>query len=174
MVEKTLGFMFFLKHGRKVENTEMYIYLRITVDGRSNELSTKRLWDPGRWNARLGRATGNGEGAKNINTYLDTLLQEAHKARKVLMDNDRDITATATFLIEHYPGCSVHVLGEGCLLKSLQNAGIEIVDEKPDLVVLGGAHEFSLNKVNVAIEMIIEGARFIATNRDPSPRRSIR
>jgi site-specific recombinase XerD len=76
MVEKTLGFMFFLKHGRKVENTEMYIYLRITVDGRSNELSTKRLWDPGRWNARLGRATGNGEGAKNINTYLDTLVQD--------------------------------------------------------------------------------------------------
>jgi site-specific recombinase XerD len=93
MVEKTLGFMFFLKHGRKVENTEMYIYLRITVDGRSNELSTKRLWDPGRWNARLGRATGNGEGAKNINTYLDTLVQEAHKARKVLMDNDREISA---------------------------------------------------------------------------------
>jgi site-specific recombinase XerD len=93
MVEKTLGFMFFLKHGRKVENTEMYIYLRITVDGRSNELSTKRLWDPDRWNARLGKATGNGESAKNINAYLDTMLQEGHKARKVLMDNDREISA---------------------------------------------------------------------------------
>ncbi|WP_454802994.1 site-specific integrase [Mucilaginibacter phyllosphaerae] len=93
MLEKSLGFMFFLKHGRKLENTEMYIYLRITVDGRSNELSTKRLWDPDKWNARLGRAIGNGEGARNINAHLDVLLQEAHKARKVLMDNDRDITA---------------------------------------------------------------------------------
>jgi NagD protein len=80
--------------------------------------------------------------------------------------------ATATFLTEHYPGCSMHVLGEGGLLKSLKNGGIEIVDEKPDLVILGEGHEFSLDKVNAAIEMIIDGARFIATNRDPSPRRS--
>ncbi len=64
------------------------------------------------------------------------------------------------------------MLGEGGLLKSLKNAGIEIVDEKPDLVILGEGHEFSLDKVNVAVEMIIDGARFIATNRDPSPRRS--
>jgi integrase len=95
MVEKTLGLMFFLKHGRKLDNTEMYIYLRITVDGRSNELSTKRLWDPDKWNPRLGRATGTGEGSRTINTHLDTVLQEAHKARKVLMDNDREITAEA-------------------------------------------------------------------------------
>jgi NagD protein len=80
--------------------------------------------------------------------------------------------ATATFLTEHYPGCTVHVLGEGGLLKSLNNAGIKIVDEKPDLVVLGEGHEFSLDKVNAAVEMIIDDARFIATNRDPSPRRS--
>jgi NagD protein len=80
--------------------------------------------------------------------------------------------ATATFLTEHYPGCTVHVLGEGGLLKSLKNAGIEIVDEKPDLVILGEGHEFSLDKVNAAVDMIINGARFIATNRDPSPRRA--
>jgi NagD protein len=80
--------------------------------------------------------------------------------------------ATATFLTEHYPGCTVHVLGEGGLLKSLNNAGIKIVDEKPDLVILGEGHDFSLDKVNTAVEMIINGSRFIATNRDPSPRRS--
>lgn len=38
MVEKTLGLMFFMKHSRKLKNTEMYIYLRITVDGRFNQL----------------------------------------------------------------------------------------------------------------------------------------
>jgi NagD protein len=80
--------------------------------------------------------------------------------------------ATATFLTEHYSGCSVHVLGEGGLLKSLKNAGITMVDKKPDIVLLGEGHEFSLEKVKAAVEMIIDGARFIATNRDPSPRRS--
>jgi NagD protein len=80
--------------------------------------------------------------------------------------------ATATFLTEHYPDCSVHVLGEGGLLKSLKNAGFKLVEDKPDLVILGEGHQFSLDKVHAAVEMILNGARFIATNQDPSPRRS--
>jgi NagD protein len=56
-------------------------------------------------------------------------------------------------------------------LKSLKNAGIRMVDKKPDLVILGEGHEFSLEKVHKAVDMILAGARFIATNRDPSPRR---
>src|SRR6201996_665647 len=79
--------------------------------------------------------------------------------------------ATATFLTEHYPDCSVHVLGEGGLLKSLKNAGIRMTDKKPDLVILGEGQEFSLEKVHKEVDMILAGARFIATNRDPSPRR---
>jgi len=63
-------------------------------------------------------------------------------------------------------------VGEGGLLKSLKNAGIKLVDEKPDLVILGEGNEFSLDKVHKAVEMILAGARFIATNRDPSPRKS--
>jgi len=79
--------------------------------------------------------------------------------------------ATATFLTDHYPDCSAHLLGEGGLLKSLKNAGIRMTDKKPDLVVLGEGQEFSLDKVHKAVDMILAGARFIATNRDPSPRR---
>ncbi|MDN3583467.1 HAD-IIA family hydrolase [Mucilaginibacter flavus] len=78
---------------------------------------------------------------------------------------------TATFLTEHYPGCSVHVLGEGGLLKSLSNADIRMVTAKPDLVLLGEGYEFSLDKVHQAVDMILAGASYIATNRDPSPRR---
>ncbi|MBL4676781.1 MAG: HAD-IIA family hydrolase [Mucilaginibacter sp.] len=80
--------------------------------------------------------------------------------------------ATATFITDHYPGCTAHVLGEGGLLKSLDHAGIKLVDKDPDLVILGEGKEFSLNKVHRAVEMILGGARFIATNRDPSPRRA--
>ncbi len=78
--------------------------------------------------------------------------------------------ATATFLEDQYPKCSAYVLGEGGLLKSLQNAGIRLVDKEPDFVILGEGHEFTLQMVNQAVEMILEGAKFIATNRDPSPR----
>lgn len=46
-----------------------------------------------------------------------------------------------------------------------------MVEKNPDLVVLGEGQEFSLDKVHKAVDMILAGARFIATNRDPSPRR---
>src|ERR1700759_876048 len=79
--------------------------------------------------------------------------------------------ATAAFLKDEFPNCGAFVLGEGGLLKSLHHAGIKIVDEKPDFVILGEGHEFDLKMVHKAVDMIIAGARFIATNRDPSPRR---
>jgi hypothetical protein len=54
MLEKSLGLMFFLKDPKNYEKGGKYIYLRITVDGTSKELSTKREWDPARWHVRSG------------------------------------------------------------------------------------------------------------------------
>ena len=79
--------------------------------------------------------------------------------------------ATATFLKDQDPGCSAYVLGEGGLLKSLDHAGIKVVDKNPDYVILGEGHDFSLKRVHEAVDMILSGARFIATNRDPTPRK---
>lgn len=80
--------------------------------------------------------------------------------------------ATATFLKDQDPGCRAYVLGEGGLLKSLEHAGIQLVEKKPDYVILGEGHDFSLKQVHEAVDMILAGARFIATNRDPSPRKA--
>jgi NagD protein len=80
--------------------------------------------------------------------------------------------ATGTFLKEQYPGCSAYVLGEGGLLDSLEQSGVNIVDAEPDFVILGEGHEFTLDMVHKAVDMILAGARFIATNRDPSPRKA--
>jgi NagD protein len=79
--------------------------------------------------------------------------------------------ATASFLKDQYPGCSAYVLGEGGLLTSLEENGIRIVDAEPDFVILGEGHEFTLQMVHQAVDMILAGAKFIATNRDPSPRK---
>jgi len=79
--------------------------------------------------------------------------------------------ATASFLEDQYPGCSAFVLGEGGLIKSLQAAGINLVDKDPDFVILGEGQQFTLERVGEAVNMILGGARFIATNRDPSPRK---
>jgi NagD protein len=63
------------------------------------------------------------------------------------------------------------VLAEGGLLTSLTEHGIKLVDSEPDLVILGEGDEFTLKMVHQAVDMILAGARFIATNKDPSPRR---
>jgi integrase len=95
MLEKSLGLMFFLKHPKNYEKGHKYIYLRITVDGTSKELSTKREWDPARWHVRSGRAIGTKEDARALNVMLDTIALKAQEARKVLMEDDKEISAQA-------------------------------------------------------------------------------
>ena len=78
--------------------------------------------------------------------------------------------ATAAFLASQAPGGTVYVLGEGGLLSSLNNEGLIMVDSEPDFVVLGEGRNFTLEMVQRAADMILSGARLIATNRDPSPK----
>jgi site-specific recombinase XerD len=80
MLEKTFGLLFYLKPARNQKGTVRYIYLRITVDGKVAELSTKKLWNTERWNSSVGRPAGNKEDAKTLNAYLDMLTAKEHTA----------------------------------------------------------------------------------------------
>jgi len=93
MLEKGFGLLFFLKQPRNYEQGTMYIYLRITVDGVSKELSVKRSWLPARWSAQANRASGTKEDAKELNHYLDILQNKAYEARKRLIESGRVVTA---------------------------------------------------------------------------------
>lgn len=95
MLEKSFGLFFFLKQSKKNQNGERYIYLRITVDRVSKELSTKRLWKTSRWNAAAGRAEGNNQDSKILNAYLETIYFKALQAKKHLIDTDREVSAEA-------------------------------------------------------------------------------
>ena len=78
--------------------------------------------------------------------------------------------ATASFISSQAPKGTVYVLGEGGLLSSLHDQGLVMVDTEPDFVVLGEGRNFTLEMVQRAVDMILEGAKLIATNRDPSPK----
>ena len=69
------------------------VNLKITVDGQATEISTKRKWDPARWSSEAGRAIGNKEDAKSLNSFLDTLESKVHEARRHLLDCDKEISA---------------------------------------------------------------------------------
>lgn len=79
--------------------------------------------------------------------------------------------ATGKFLSSQVPNGTVYVLGEGGLLSSLHENGLTMVNTDPDFVVLGEGRNFTLEMVEKAVDMILAGAKFITTNRDPSPKK---
>ena len=79
--------------------------------------------------------------------------------------------ATASFLSFMKPKGSAYVLGEGGLLTSLSQNGYTLVNNNPDFVVVGEGRNFTLEMVNHAVDMILSGAKLIATNLDPSPKK---
>jgi len=79
--------------------------------------------------------------------------------------------ATAKFLASQVPKGTAYVLGEGGIISSLHDHGITLVNSEPDFVVLGEGRNFTLEMVQRAVDMILAGAKFITTNRDPSPKK---
>lgn len=49
------------------------IYVRITIDGKRSEFSTKKFIDPKKWDEKAMRVKGNSEEARTINSYLDSI-----------------------------------------------------------------------------------------------------
>ncbi|MEO5610395.1 MAG: HAD-IIA family hydrolase [Ornithinibacter sp.] len=76
--------------------------------------------------------------------------------------------ATADFLDDQRPGGTAYVVGEAGLTTALHDVGYVLTDRDPDYVVLGETRTYSFEGITKAIRLIEAGARFIATNPDPS------
>jgi NagD protein len=76
--------------------------------------------------------------------------------------------ATGRFLEQQRPGGSAFVIGESGLTTALHEAGYTLTDRDPDYVVLGETRTYSFERITRAIRLIGAGARFIATNPDPT------
>ncbi len=76
--------------------------------------------------------------------------------------------ATARFLDQQRPGGSAFVVGEAGVTTALHDAGYTLTDREPDYVVLGETRTYSFERIARAIRLIVDGARFIATNPDPT------
>ena len=70
------------------------IYLRITVDSKRSEISTKQYVDEAKWNPTKGRVKGNSEGARLINMRLDTWETKVHEHYNQFIRDDKKITAS--------------------------------------------------------------------------------
>jgi NagD protein len=76
--------------------------------------------------------------------------------------------ATARFLAKQKPNGTAFVIGEGGLLTALHHNGYAIVDKDPDYVVVGEGRTLSFEMMEVAVRMILDGAKLVATNLDPN------
>lgn len=110
------------------------------------------------------------------NNSQRTRLEVVRKLKKLGIDVEEkhvytSAMATGKFLASQIPKGTAYVLGEGGLLTSFHESGINIVETDPDFVVLGEGRNFTLEMVQRAVDMILAGAKFITTNRDPSPKK---
>jgi NagD protein len=76
--------------------------------------------------------------------------------------------ATAQFLDKQRPGGTAYVIGEAGLTTAMHSIGYVLTDRDPEYVVLGETRTYSFEAITTAIRLIESGARFIATNPDPT------
>lgn len=77
--------------------------------------------------------------------------------------------ATAQYLASRKSSSgTAYVIGEGGLLEAMHRHGFSIVDHDPDFVVVGEGRTLTLDTLECAVNMILGGAKLIATNLDPN------
>ena len=76
--------------------------------------------------------------------------------------------ATAQFLEDQRAGGTAYVIGEAGLTTALHEVGYVLTERDPDYVVLGETRTYSFEAITRAIRLVDGGARFIATNPDPT------
>jgi NagD protein len=107
------------------------------------------------------------------NNSLYTPKDLAHNLQVLGLDIPAELIftsamATASFLHKQHPNGTAFVIGEAGLISAIHNAGYIITEHEPDYVVLGETNSYSIDTLTKGIRLILNGARFVATNPDPS------
>ncbi len=76
--------------------------------------------------------------------------------------------ALARFVHTQRPGGTAFAIGESGLTNALYEVGYILTDHNPDYAILGETHGYNIEQITKAIRLITAGARFVATNPDPS------
>ena len=107
------------------------------------------------------------------NNSIYTPIDLAHRLQVSGLDVEKSniftsAMATASFMKLQKEKGNAFVIGESGLNVAIHNAGYILTPEKPDFVVLGETFDYNFHQVTKAVQLILEGARFLATNPDPT------
>ena len=88
-----LSILFYAKKAKTATSGLVPIYLRITVDGKRVEISSKRFILLEKWSQEQCKMKGNTEEARSLNAYLDILKGKVHDAQKEIVQEGNLVCA---------------------------------------------------------------------------------
>ncbi|WP_396167139.1 site-specific integrase [Flavobacterium sp.] len=83
---------FYAKSTKSNSAGQFPIYVRLTVDGKRLEFSSKKFIDPSKWSAELTKMKGQSEDARSINEYLDLIKSKVYTIQMDLIHRNENIT----------------------------------------------------------------------------------
>jgi hypothetical protein len=87
-----ISILFFPRKSKPNSQGEVPIYMHVTINGERFDLGTKRFTVPGNWSIAAGKAKGNSEAARSINSFLDTLRAKAFDHQKQILIEGKELT----------------------------------------------------------------------------------
>ena len=87
----TFNLRFFIKKHRVNARGEAPMYLRITVNGKTLDMSIHRYIEPESWNNKTGTATGFTKNVRSINNYLFSVQNTFYEHFKYLRETNKDL-----------------------------------------------------------------------------------
>jgi len=88
---QTYSLLFYAKK-TKGNSDVSTIYMRITVDGKRNEISTGKTIKTSEWNSKSGKVTGNTSQVKSLNSFLEGLRTKMFESYTYLLNKNKAIT----------------------------------------------------------------------------------
>ncbi len=103
--------------------------------------------------------------SKNAQAYIDKLhrMNIDISADKMLISNQVIIE----YMLRHYPGKSVYIVGTEYLVNDFKNAGIKVLgDTSADIVILGFDTTLTYEKLCIACDIVRAGKPILGVNPD--------
>lgn len=83
---------FYAKSTKANANGLLPIYVRLTVDGKRLEFSTKKFVEKSKWSSELAKMKGATDEARSINSYLDLMKSKVLNAQMELLHRNETLT----------------------------------------------------------------------------------
>ncbi len=102
--------------------------------------------------------------SKSPELYIEKLKRmNCHITREQIMTSG---DVTIAYLKQHFPDKKIYLVGTPALVQSFREEGILLVEEEPDIVVVGFDTTLTYHKLERACTFIRNGAMFLATHMD--------